>query len=278
MSEAAEAGPGLLRVTVERCGQGPEDDWVVVEEPLQIRVDGEPLAVTMRTPGDDRELAAGFVYTEGIVDSPDEIASVEMARDIIESSHPENAVNVRLTPAAARRLPARRERAGREFKAVSACGVCGKKTIDSLRQTIPPIEPLDAPFELIGSLPERMRLRQRLFSDTGGIHAAALFDPGGRLLALYEDIGRHNAVDKVIGDALLSGGAWPLGGRILLSSGRAGFEIVQKALRAGVPVLAAVGAASSLAVDMAREAGMVLYSFVAPGRGNRHGSAYNHGD
>ena len=268
MSPSGE--PGLRRVTVRRPGGAPEADWVVVEEPLQIRVDGEPLAVTMRTPGEDRELAAGFVFTEGLVDDPGEIASVEMARDIIESSHPENAVNVTLTAAAARRLPERRQRAGRDFKAVSSCGVCGKKTIESLRQVIPPIEPLDVPLELLQALPERMRGEQRLFSDTGGIHAAALFDPEGRLLSLYEDIGRHNAVDKVIGGALLAGGRWPLAGCILLSSGRAGFEIVQKALRAGVPLLAAVGAASSLAVEMAEEAGMVLYSFVGPGRGNRH--------
>lgn len=271
-----ESTPGLARVRVERGSQPPETDWVVVEEPLQIRVDGEPLAVTMRTPGADRQLAAGFVFTEGLIDAPSDIASVEMARDVIESSNPENAVNVRLTPAAAQGLPERRERVGREFRSVSACGVCGKKTIESLRQTLPPITPLEVPLELLRTLPERMRSEQRLFSDTGGIHAAALFTSEGRLLSLYEDIGRHNAVDKVIGDALLNTGtvlgdqSWPLSGRVMLTSGRAGFEVVQKSLRAGIPLMVAVGAASSLAVEMASDAGMTLYSFVGPGRGNRH--------
>ncbi len=256
-------------MTVKRPGREPEADWVVVEEPLQIRVEGEPLAVTMRTPGADRELVAGFLFSEGLIDGPADLASVGMARDVFESSHPENTVAVRLSAAAARHLPARRQRAGRDFVAVAACGVCGKKTIDSLRQEMAPIEPLEVPLELLRELPERMRASQRLFAETGGIHAAALFEPDGRLVALHEDIGRHNAVDKLIGDALLRG-AWPLGQRVLLSSGRAGFEVVQKALRAGLPVMAAVGAASSLAVEMAREAGMTLYSFVGPGRGNRH--------
>jgi FdhD protein len=264
-----DRAPGLAEVRVERAGGGTERDWVVVEEPLQIRVDGENLAVTLRTPGADRELAAGFVFTEGLVDAPEDLASVERARDVIESSHPENTVNVRLTAAAARELPRRREHAARAFRAVAACGVCGKKTIDSLRQTIPPIAPLAVPRELVESLPGRMRAEQRLFADTGGIHAAALFEPDGRLVSLFEDIGRHNAVDKLVGHALLNG-PWPLAGRIILTSGRAGFEVVQKALRAAVPVLAAVGAASSLSVEMAREAGMTLYSFVGPGRGNRH--------
>ncbi len=254
---------------MERPGRGPEADLVVVEEPLQIRVAGEPLAVTMRTPGADRELAVGFLFSEGLIDGPADLASVEMARDVFESSYPENTVDVRLSPAAARLLPERRQRTGRDFVAVAACGVCGKRTIDSLRQEISAIEPLELPLELLGTLPERMRASQRLFAETGGIHAAALFEPDGRLVALFEDIGRHNAVDKLIGDALLRD-AWPLGRRALVSSGRAGFEVVQKALRAGIPVMAAVGAASSLAVKMAREGGMALYSFVGPGRGNRH--------
>lgn len=268
-SRCAQVSPGLARVTVERGGRGPETDWVVVEEPLQIRLQGEPLAVTMRTPGADRELAAGFLFTEGLIDSPDDIASVEMASDIIESSNPENTVNVCLTPRATRGLPERRERVSRDFRSVSACGVCGKKTLESLRQILPAIEPMEVSLELLQALMERMRSEQPLFSDTGGIHAAALFEPDGRLVTLYEDIGRHNAVDKVIGDAVLRG-PWPLAGHLMLSSGRAGFEVVQKALRAGIPVMAAVGAASSLAVEMAREAGMTLYSFVGPGRGNRH--------
>lgn len=266
---ALEETPGLARVRVERRRRMPESDWVVVEEPLQIRVAGEPLAVTMRTPGADRELAAGFVFTEGLIDAPGDIVAVEMARDIIESSSPENAVNLRLARSALAALPERRDRVGREFRSVSACGVCGKKTIESLRQTLPPIAPLDVPVELLRTLPELMRSKQRLFSDTGGIHAAALFQPDGRLLTLFEDIGRHNAVDKVIGDALLRG-PWPLSGHLMLTSGRAGFEVVQKALRAGISLMASVGAASSLAVEMAADSGMTLYSFVGPGRGNRH--------
>ena len=264
---------GLERIEVDR---GPASatadaatDWVVVEEPLQIRIDQEPLAVTMRTPGADRELTVGFLFTEGLIDGPEDLETVERARDIFESEHPENTVNVTLTDTAAARFPERRERVGRDFKAVAACGVCGKRTIASLRQTIPEISPLDASLELVQALPERMRAAQKLFEKTGGIHAAALFTPDGELLSLFEDIGRHNAVDKVIGHALLTG-EWPIGRRILLTSGRAGFEVVQKAARAGIPVLAAVGAASSLAVELARDAGLTLFSFVAPGRGNRH--------
>jgi len=261
---------GLARVAVERAARLVEPDWVVVEEPLQIRVEGEALAVTMRTPGHDRELAAGFVFTEGIVDDPGDFLSVEMATDVFEAPHPENTVNVRLTRQAREKLPERRERVGRDFRAVSACGVCGKKTIASLRQNLEPIEPVLLERRLVYGLPERMRERQRLFRLSGGIHAAALFSLSGELLGLYEDIGRHNAVDKLIGHALLAGGAWPLRNRILVLSGRVGFEVVQKALRAGVPTIVAVGAASSLAVKLVEEAGATLYSFVGRERGNRH--------
>jgi len=261
---------GLVRVTVERTGHGVEDDWVVVEEPLQIRVEGEALAVTLRTPGQDRELAAGFVFTEGLVDAPADLLSVEMATDLFEAPHPENTVNVFLTEQARALLPERRQSVGRDFRATSACGVCGKKTIASLRQTLPPIVPVTLERRLVHQLPERMREHQSLFRLSGGIHAAALFDLRGELLGLYEDIGRHNAVDKLIGQALLARQAWPLGERILVLSGRVGFEVVQKALRAGVPAIVAVGAASSLAVELVEEAGAALYSFIGPGRGNRH--------
>lgn len=262
-------GPGLIQVPVEREGKPPEPDWVVVEEPLQIRLAGEPLAVTMRTPGADRELAAGFVFTEGLIDGPGDLQSVAMATDIIESSHPENTVNVTLNEAAEARLPERRELAARDFRAVASCGVCGRKTIDGLRQNLPSLKPFDVPLSLVRQLPERMRDHQCLFKMTGGIHAAGLFSGDGELVVVFEDIGRHNAVDKLIGDALLRG-RWPLDEHILVSSGRVGFEVIQKGLRAGIPVVAAVGAASSLAVEMAHEAGAVLYSFVGPRRGNRH--------
>ncbi len=266
-----EPPQGLARVSVERTGRGVEPDWVVVEEPLQIRVEGEALAVTMRTPGHDRELAAGFVFTEGLVDAPEDFLSVEMASDVFEAPHPENTVNVFVTERASMRLPERRKSAGRDFRAVSACGVCGKKTIASLRQNLPSIVPVAPERQLVHELPDRMREHQRLFRLSGGIHAAALFDLSGELLVLYEDIGRHNAVDKLVGHALLAEpGRWPLGERILVLSGRVGFEVVQKALRAGVPAIVAVGAASSLAVELVEEAGAALYSFVGPGRGNRH--------
>lgn len=263
----------VAEIRVERPGRPVENDRVVVEEPLQIRVDGTPLAVTMRTPGADRELAAGFVLTEGLIDGAADLASVDRARDVFDSDHPENSVDVRLRQAAsAERL----ERAERDFRAVASCGVCGKKTIAGLRQILPPIEAFAPPLDLIQTLPERMRPEQHVFARTGGIHAAALFDEHGEFLVLFEDIGRHNAVDKVIGHFLLHAldtrGAepLPLSRRILVSSGRAGFEIVQKAARAGIPALAAVGAASSLALELAREAGMTIYSFVSPTRANRH--------
>jgi FdhD protein len=272
---------GLTTVSVERCGREVELDWAVLEEPLQIRVEGEALAVTMRTPGADLELAAGFVFTEGLIDRPEDLSRVEMASDVFESPHPDNTVNVFLSELAVSALPARRAHAERDFRASSACGVCGKKTISSLRQLLPPIEPLVVRRELLENLPDRMREKQPLFQLSGGIHAAALFNPAGEMEALYEDIGRHNAVDKLIGAALLDqdlrqepGGRsrfpWPLKDRILVLSGRVGFEVVQKALRASVPVIVAVGAASSLAVEMVEEAGATLYSFAAPGRGNRH--------
>ena len=161
------------------------------------------------------------------------------------------------------------KQARRDFTAVAACGVCGKARIQDLFQRLPEIRPLECPRELLEALPERMRREQPLFEATGGLHAAALFDPDGELLALYEDIGRHNAVDKLIGHFLLEDGL-PLRDRILVVSARAGFEIVQKAMTAAVPLMVAVGAASSLAVEMAKEGGMALYSFVGPGRGNRH--------
>lgn len=265
-----ESPQGLVRVVVERSGRGRETDWVVVEEPLQIRVEGEALAVTMRTPGQDRELAAGFVFTEGLVDAPGDLLSVEMATDVFESPHPDNTVNVILTEAARALLPERRQRVGRDFRSASACGVCGKKTIASLRQDLPPIAPVALESRLVQELPERMREHQSLFRLSGGIHAAALFDLRGELLGLYEDIGRHNAVDKLIGNALLTPETWPLGERILVLSGRVGFEVVQKALRAGVPAVVAVGAASSLAVELIEQAGATLYTFVGPDRGNRH--------
>ena len=263
---ASGTGVGRERIRVERDGR-VEDDWVAVESPLEIHLDGEPLLVTMRTPGNDRELAAGFLFTEGIVAGHHQLASLEPCRDPL-AYDPDNLIFVELE-AEVQADYERVKQARRDFTAVAACGVCGKARIRDLFQRLPEIRPFECRRELLETLPAKMRRRQTLFETTGGLHAAALFDPSGELLALYEDIGRHNAVDKLIGHFLLEDDL-PLSDRILVVSARAGFEIVQKAMTAGVPVMAAVGAASSLAVELAREGGMALYSFVGPGRGNRH--------
>ncbi len=258
--------PGLEKVRVDRPGRGVEDDWVAVEAPLEIRLDDDPLMVTMRTPGRDRELAAGFLFTEGIIEGLHQIEAIEPCADPL-AYDPDNVVFVRLkSDAKLNREQVLKSR--REFTAVAACGLCGKARLEDLYQRLPEIKPLEVSADLLMQLPERMRRSQTLFDKTGGIHAAALFDREGQLLGLEEDVGRHNAVDKLIGRFLLEG-ALPLVGRILVVSARAGFEIVQKALMAQVPVLGSVGAASSLAVSLARER-MALYSFLGNGRGHRY--------
>ena len=262
----SDPSSGLAKVRVDRPGRGVEDDWVAVEEPLEIRLDDEPLVVTMRTPGRDRELAAGFLFTEGIVAGRHQIEAIEPCRDPL-AYDPDNVVFVRLTEDAQRN----REqvlKARRDFTAVAACGLCGKARLEDLYQRLPDISPMDVSLDLLMELPESMRRSQPLFDRTGGIHAAALFDRDGTILGLEEDVGRHNAVDKLIGRFLLEG-ALPLTDRILIVSARAGFEIVQKALMAQVPVLGSVGAASSLAVSLAKER-MALYSFLGNGRGHRY--------
>ncbi len=261
-----DPSPGLERVRVDRPGGGVEDDWVVVEAPLEIRLDDEPLMVTMRTPGRDLELAAGFLFTEGIIAGGHQIESIEPCVDPL-AYDPDNVVFVRLS-AEAQRNREQVLKARREFTAVAACGLCGKARLEDLYQRLPEIRPMETSLDLLMQLPERMRRSQELFDKTGGIHAAALFDCDGELLALEEDVGRHNAVDKLIGRFLLED-ALPLADRILIISARAGFEIVQKALMAQVPVLGSVGAASSLAVSLARER-LALYSFLGNGRGHRY--------
>lgn len=263
--------PGLAAVSVRR-GRRVEDDLVAVEAPLEIRIGGEPLLVTMRTPGCDRELAAGLLYSEGIVEDVAEILAIELrAPDdplvaLGGDPCPRTAIaDVHVAAAAA----ARSRGSERAFHATSACGVCGKRRLEDLDFEPPVLAPLEPDAGLLGELPERMRRGQRLFDACGGIHAAALFASGGRLLDVREDIGRHNAVDKIVGAALLRG-ELPLAERILAVSGRAGFEVVQKALRARIPCLVAVGAASSFAVDLARSAGMALYSFTRAEGANRH--------
>jgi len=247
----------------------PREDVVIVEEPLEIQValPGEgtteifPVAVTMRTPGHDEELALGFLYTEGLIDDPQ-----RFARGLrIERPSP-NEARVILPP----EIRIDRQRLTRHFYITSSCGVCGKAAIEAVFvQGFPPLpeeEPV-IPIGLLYDLPRRLREAQVLFRRTGGLHAAALFDPEGRLLYLREDVGRHNAVDKVIGAALREG-CLPLGRALMLVSGRAGFEIAQKTLRAGIPILAALGAPSSLTLELAQAVGMTVVGFLREGGAN----------
>ena len=238
-------------------------DTLAVEEPLEIRVAGSPLAVTMRTPGHDVELAAGFLVSEGV------IASAEEFRSAIHCGGPGvggeinqyNVLDVALAPGV--RPPA--PDVTRNFYTTSSCGMCGKASIDAVR-TVSRFDVREDPVtvgpEQVVALPDRLRAEQAVFDKTGGLHAAALFDvSSGELLVLREDVGRHNAVDKVVGWALLQG-RLPLRGVVLQVSGRASFELVQKAVMAGIPVLSAVSAPSSLAVELADEAGLTLLGFV----------------
>ena len=268
--------PGVRAVAVRRRGDRLEEDLVVVEEPLEIRVDGKPLVVTMRTQGHDVELAAGFLYSEGVIASGRDLRTIQTTRGTGTDS-----ARIRVAQFRGDRVevevrepapPPAVEQARREFRATAACGVCGKEQIEDLYQDLPPIVPIAFSTDLLETLPDTLRQAQTLFDQTGGIHAAGLFTDAGAPLCVREDIGRHNAVDKVIGHAVLKNEV-PLTGRILVVSGRAGFELVQKALKAAIPVMVSVGAASSVAVDMATSAGMALYSFAGPGRGNLHVTA-----
>jgi FdhD protein len=252
---------------VDRDRATLQADELAVEEPLEIRLafdrdgrrDRRGISVTMRTPGHDRELAVGFLFTEGILDSPGQVANVE-------DWGPGNVVRVELAPGVSVDLA----RLERHFFATSSCGVCGKASLEAVRVR-PRSEPAPGRPTIgattVCQLPETLRGAQGAFDRTGGLHASALFDPSGRLIDLREDVGRHNALDKLIGASFLAGRI-PLDEIILLVSGRASFELVQKAAVAGIPVLAAVGAPSSLAVELARELGMTLIGFVRPDRFN----------
>jgi FdhD protein len=235
-------------------------DSLVGEEPLQIRVGKRPLSVTMRTPGDEVELAAGFLFTEGIIHSAKEVANLRYSNG---SGSDRNVVDVELK----HRKTLSSMQTRRNFVANSSCGLCGKVFIEGCRlQGIKRPNPsfrLDP--EILCSFPETLRSAQIVFGRTGGLHAAALFESSGKLIAVKEDVGRHNAVDKLIGWALLQGRI-PLADCALLASGRGGFEIIQKSLVAGVPLLASVSAASDLAVQLARECGLTLVGFL---RGRR---------
>ena len=242
---------------------GPEGevevtDHVASEEPLEIVVDGHPVAVVMRTPGHDEELAAGFLLTEGVADSRALIRKIEARPD-------ENRVLVFLADEARPDLG----RLTRHVFTASSCGMCGKATLDSIFTNSPAIgiRPL-FPDEVFLAAPEKLRASQATFDSTGGLHGAAVFSEAGDLLLAREDIGRHNAVDKVIGRALLDG--MDLSGTFLLVSGRASFEILQKALAARIPAIGAVSAPSSLAVDFARRSGQTLIGFLRPPTFNRY--------
>jgi FdhD protein len=239
-----------------------KEDYLAAEEPLEIRIGDDPLSVTMRTPGHDLELAAGFLFTEGLVQRRAQIVALEEDAGTTEGNRG-NVVLAKLVPEAAPDF----EKMRRHFFAASSCGICGKASIDSVRARtlVPPNPDFRLDPEVLVRLPDALRESQAVFGRTGGLHAAALFDGSGELLVVREDIGRHNAVDKVIGWALLAE-LLPLGNTLLLVSGRGGFEIVQKAIVAGLPVVASVSAPSSLAVQLARELGQTLIGFL---RGRR---------
>lgn len=244
-------------------------DTVAVEEPLEIRIGHQAsgrwmttsLSVTMRTPGHDFELAAGFLFSEGIIRSYNDVAAMQQA-----GSPASNVVRVDLGPGVQLDLG----RLERHFYTTSSCGVCGKSSLEALSSQACHLPPRNSPVfaaGLIHDLPQIARRQQSVFEQTGGLHAACLFDTAGQLLLLREDVGRHNAVDKLIGHALLKGSV-PLHDRLLFLSGRASFELMQKALTAGIPIVAAVGAPSSLAVDLAREYDLTLLGFVRSQRFN----------
>ncbi|HYH61938.1 MAG TPA: formate dehydrogenase accessory sulfurtransferase FdhD [Solirubrobacterales bacterium] len=241
--------------TLARITRDGVEDWVAVEEPLEIRVDGKPLAVTMRTPGHDEELALGFLYGEGLIDGPrDAGLTGDLAGNAVEVAG-----------------PLLRDPGARSFYTTSSCGVCGKGAIEQ-------VEVLSAPLPegptvergVLASLPDH--LRQPAFERTGGLHATGLFDPSGELSCVREDVGRHNAMDKVIGRALLDGDV-PLAGRVLCVSGRLSFELVQKAAVAGAPILVGVGAPSSLAIELAADRGLTLCGFAREGSVNVYSGA-----
>jgi FdhD protein len=240
-------------------------DAVAVEAPLEVRLNGEPFSVIMRTPGADRELAAGFLFSEGVVADRDDVSEIVVDEDA-------SSVDVTLAPSRASALP-EILRTRRQVTMSSSCGMCGRVSADSLdRDVTVAAAAWTVPAAIISTLPSTLRESQRAFAETGGLHAAGLFDRQGRLERSAEDVGRHNAVDKLIGHLWLDG-RLPLNDALLCVSGRLSFELVQKALLAGVPLLAAVSAPSSLAVDLAIQGGMTLIGFVRGERFNVYAGA-----
>jgi FdhD protein len=245
-------------VTAEDTVTRPET--LAVEEPLEIRVNGTPITVTMRTPGSDIELAQGFLLTEGVITRRDDVLTVRYCRAAADGPNTYNVLDVTLAPQV--QLPDLS--LTRNFYATSSCGVCGKASLEAVRlisRHCPGDDPATLAADTLTAMPAQLRSAQKVFASTGGLHGAALFTVDGTMLAVREDIGRHNAVDKVIGWALEQGRI-PLSGAVLLVSGRASFELAQKTVMAGIPVLAAVSAPSSLAVDLASQSGVTLVAFL----------------
>ena len=256
-----------------------QNDSVAVEEPLEIQISSataegsaaRSISITMRTPGDDIDLALGFLCTEGIIDNLSQVASTEHVGQAVTDGGERNTVRVTLRPDVGLDL----DRLQRHFYTTSSCGVCGKSSLEALRVTgQKSLKDKGAAFDrkLIVALPDKLLDQQQLFSKTGGLHAAAVFDQHGEIIHIREDVGRHNAVDKVVG-AMLANGELPAHNYGLLVSGRASFELMQKALVAGVPILLAVSAPSSLAVELAREFDMTLVGFLRGGNFNIYAGA-----
>ena len=260
----------VVRVTA--AGAEERADVAATEEPLEVRLHDRPFAVIMRTPGADRELAAGFLLAEGVIANGDELGAVEHCKHP-DHPHVHNVVNAFLLGDAARDVAARLDER-RNVIANSSCGICGRTTIESLCTRAAPLDrTVVVSADLVRSLPESLRARQPLFDETGGLHAAGIFTEAGECVAIAEDVGRHNAVDKVIGELLLAG-SLPLSTHVLAVSGRVSYEIVQKAWLAGLQVVCAVSAPSSLAIDLANDAGITLIGFARRGTFN----VYSHAD
>jgi FdhD protein len=261
----------VLRLTPD--GERRRPDALAVEEPLELRVGGRALAVTMRTPGHDVELAHGFLLTEGVIGAVTDVLDARYCNSVDDDGrNTYNVLDVSLAPG----VPAPETGVERNFYTTSSCGVCGKASLEAVRlrtRYSPRTDPLRISPDVLSALPDTLRAEQRMFDSTGGLHAAGLSTADGDLLVVREDVGRHNAVDKVLGWALMQRRV-PARGCVLVVSGRASFELVQKAVMAGVPALAAVSAPSSLAVELAEESGLTLAGFVRGGCMN----VYAHSD
>jgi FdhD protein len=268
MGEARRRGAaGFRDVSLTRAGEpGVVRDRVAVEEPMEVRVNGAPFAVIMRTPGADRDLAAGFLLAEDVIREAGEVGAIDYCAEADDEGRG-NTLNVTVLGAAVPRLGERLSDR-RQVMMTASCGLCGRRTIESLQARVDSVAGAwTVAAGVIAALPGRLRAAQAVFDSTGGLHAAGLFDRDGGLQLAAEDVGRHNAVDKIIGRTLLAG-RHPLDQLIMLVSGRTSFELVQKALLAGVPLIAAVSAPSSLAIDLAAESGITLCGFVRGGRFN----------